>query len=77
MQGVFYTNRPQEPGEYQRAIEDNDPQANVAWWDQGTGVVYHNAAWAREFSVTWDFHRRSAATTAAALGSPLSHPHRY
>mmetsp|Transcript_16668 Transcript_16668/g.49845 ORF Transcript_16668/g.49845 Transcript_16668/m.49845 type:complete len:554 (-) Transcript_16668:1366-3027(-) len=55
--GVYFTNFPTDPAEYQAVIRDNQPQANVAWWDQGTGKIYEGASWARELSLTWNFSR--------------------
>lgn len=58
---MYYANRPTDPVKYQEAIDNNGPQVTIAQWDQGTGATYDHAAWAREFSVSWDFSRRATA----------------
>lgn len=55
MQGVYYTNFPFQPEEYADLIANNEPWAKTVWWPQEGRILFADAMWAREFSLTWDF----------------------
>lgn len=54
---MHFTNRPKDAEDYTKAVEQNEAQADITWWDQGTDAIHSDATWAREFALTWDFHR--------------------
>lgn len=57
LQAVYFTNSPKDVEEYTKAVESNEAQAGVTWWERGTGALHPDATWAREFALTWEVHR--------------------